>query len=107
MPSPAPLSHRRPTPLREFLYGSPYYPEHWDAATRAADPALFRAAGWKVIRMAEFAWDILEPREGVFDFALFDDTIARMGAAGIRTILCTPTATPPRWLTRDHPDVLR
>ncbi len=107
MSASAPLSHRRPTPLREFLYGSPYYPEHWDAATRAGDPALFRAAGWNVIRMAEFAWDVLEPREGVFDFSLFDETIARMGAVGIRTILCTPTATPPRWLTRDHPEVLR
>lgn len=104
---PAPLSHLRPTPFREFLYGSPYYPEHWDAAIRAGDPALFRAAGWNVVRMAEFAWDILEPREGVFDFSLFDETIARMGAAGIRTILCTPTAAPPRWLTRDHPEVLR
>lgn len=103
----APLSHLRTTPLREFLYGSPYYPEHWDAGVRAGDPALFRAAGWNVIRMAEFAWDVIEPREGVFDFALFDETIARMGEAGIRTVLCTPTATPPRWLTRDHPEVLR
>lgn len=104
---PAPLSHLRPTPLREFLYGSAYYPEHWDADVRAADPALFRAAGWNVVRMGEFAWNILEPREGVFDFTLFDETIARMGDAGIRTILCTPTAAPPRWLTRDHPEVLR
>lgn len=103
----APLSHLRPTPFREFLYGSPYYPEHWDSAVRATDPALFRAAGWNVIRMAEFAWDILEPSEGVFDFTLFDETITRMGAVGIRTILCTPTAAPPRWLTRDHPEVLR
>ncbi len=106
-PATAPLSHLRSTPLRDFLYGSPYYPEHWDADIRAGDPALFRAAGWNVVRLAEFAWDILEAREGVFDFALFDDTIARMGAVGIRSILCTPTATPPRWLTRDHPEVLR
>lgn len=102
-----PLSHLRPTPLREFLYGSPYYPDHWDAATRARDPDRFRAAGWNVIRMGEFAWDIFERSEGAFDFALFDETIVRFGAVGIRTILCTPTATPPRWLTRDHPEVLR
>lgn len=106
MPIPA-RSHRQPTALAEFLYGSPYYPEHWDAATRAGDPALLRAAGWNVVRMAEFAWDKMEPREGVYDFALFDETIERMAAVGIRTILCTPTATPPRWLTRDYPEVLR
>ncbi len=91
----------------QFLYGSSYYPEHWDAIIRAGDPELFRAAGWNVVRMGEFAWDLMEPREGVFEFALFDETIERMAAAGIGTILCTPTAAPPRWLTRDHPDVLR
>lgn len=101
------LSHLRPTNLREFLYGVPYYPEHWDAATREGDPALFAGAGWNVVRMAEFAWDLMEPREGVFDFSLFDETIERLGAVGIRTILCTPTAAPPRWLTKGDPAVLR
>ena len=100
-------SHRQATPLPTFLYGSPYYPEHWDAAVRAGDPALFRAAGWNVIRMAEFAWDVIEPEEGRYDFTLFDETIARMGAAGIATIMCTPTATPPHWLTLKHPEILR
>ena len=100
-------SHRQATSLSEFLYGSPYYPEHWDAAVRAGDPTLFRAAGWNVVRMAEFAWDVLEPEEGRYDFALFDETIERMAAVGIRTILCTPTATPPHWLTLKYPEVLR
>lgn len=102
-----PLHHQRPTPLPEFLYGSAYYPEHWDEATRQTDPALFKAANWNVIRMGEFAWDRLEPNEGVYDFSLFDETIDRFGAVGIRTILCTPTATPPRWLTLRYPEVLR
>ena len=104
MPS---LSHLRPVPLKEFLHGVPYYPEHWPESVRAGDAALFKAASWNVVRMGEFAWDLLEPAPGRFDFALFDETIARLGAAGIRTILCTPTAAPPRWLTRDHPEVLR
>lgn len=103
----APLTHTRPTRLRSFLYGSPYYPEHWEESIRAGDPALFQAAGWNVIRMGEFAWDRLEPEEGRFDFALFDQTIARFAAAGIDTIFCTPTAAPPRWLTRRNPEVLR
>lgn len=99
--------HHQPTPLKTFLYGSAYYPEHWEEEIRAKDPELLRAAGWNVIRMAEFAWDRLEPREGIFDFELFDETIARMAAVGIKSILCTPTATPPRWLTYEHPEVLR
>lgn len=101
------LSHKNPTNLKTFYYGAPYYPEHWDAATREKDPEWMAEAGFNVVRMAEFAWDLMEPREGEFNFALFDETIARLGEKGIVTILCTPTATPPRWLTRAHPDVLR
>lgn len=101
------LSHARPLPLDRFLFGACYYPEHWDAATRADDADRMRAAGFNVVRMAEFAWDLVEPAEGEFDFALFDETIAHLGKHGIDTILCTPTATPPRWLTTRHPEILR
>ncbi len=104
---PARRSHKRPAPLATFPFGAPYYPEHWDAATRAGDPERMAAAGFNLVRMAEFAWDRMEPAEGQFDFALFDDTIEQMGRHGIRTMLCTPTATPPAWLSHRHPDILR
>ncbi|MBC2605040.1 beta-galactosidase [Pelagicoccus albus] len=101
------LSHLRHTNLNTFYYGSPYYPEHWDEEVRVKDPELLAAAGWNVIRMAEFAWDRIEPKYGEFDFSLFDETIERFGEVGIKTILCTPTATPPIWLTEAHPEILR
>lgn len=107
MSLPARPSHKHPSSLREFPYGAPYYPEHWDEATRALDPERMAAAGFNMVRMAEFAWDRMEPEEGRFDFALFDETIERLGRVGIRTMLCTPTATPPAWLTLAHPDILR
>ncbi len=100
-------SHRRTTVLREFLFGSAYYPEHWDAATRAEDASRMKAAGWNVVRMGEFAWALMEPEPGRFDFSLFDETIDRLGKEGIRTIFCTPTATPPRWLTLKYPEIMR
>lgn len=101
------LSHRRPLNLKTFLFGAPYYPEHWDADTRKNDPERMAAAGFNVVRMAEFAWDLMEPREGEYDFSVFDEAIERLGEKGIKTILCTPTATPPRWLTAKHPDIVR
>ncbi len=103
----APGSHRRPTSLDRFWFGVCYYPEHWDAATRARDAERMRAAGIQLVRLAEFAWDLMEPSEGRFDFSLFDETIERLASVGIETLLCTPTAAPPRWLTAAHPDVLR
>lgn len=107
MPESPLLTHLRPTPLKRFLFGSAYYPEHWDADVRAGDPKLFADAGWNVVRMGEFAWNLFEPEEGTFDFSLFDETIEQFAAVGIKTIFCTPTAAPPRWLTFHYPEVLR
>lgn len=101
------LRRRRPAPLKNYLFGCPYYPEHWSEAERANDPAWMAEAGINVVRLAEFAWDLMEPRRGEFHFALFQETIRRLGEHGIETILCTPTATPPSWLTRDKEKWMR
>ncbi len=100
-------SHLRTSTFTDFLWGAAYYPEHGELATLDLDAGRMREAGMNTVRMAEFAWDLMEPEEGRFDFALFDEAIARLGAKGIRTILCTPTAAPPRWLTLKHPEILR
>lgn len=106
-----PNSNRTPDqttmPLERFPYGVAYYPEHWPETVCAGDPELFRNAGFNTVRMGEFAWDIMEPAPGEFDFDLFDITIERLAKAGINTIFCTPTAAPPRWLTLRHPECLR
>lgn len=100
--------HLRPVmPDRGFRYGVAYYPEHWSPAERRRDVARMHAAGVQVVRMGEFAWDVWEPRRGEFDFRLFDETIAAFARVGIRVFLSTPTASPPRWLTRAHPEILR
>jgi len=101
------LSHKRPANFDRYWYGCTYYPEHWDEATIQSDPKLMREAGMNVVRMAEFAWAGMEPEEGNYDFSLFDKAIEELGKEGISTILCTPTATPPRWLTVKHPEILR
>lgn len=99
--------HQRPTRLKRLLFGVCYYPEHWTEQDRRDDAKRMRDAGVNVVRMAEFAWDRIEPVRGKFDFSLFDATIAELGQAGIDTILCTPTAAPPRWLTEGRDDWLR
>jgi len=99
--------HQRPSPLTKLLFGAPHYPEHSTAEEMKEDGARMAAAGVNVVRMAEFAWDLMEPRRGEFDFLIFDQAIADLGGHGVDTILCTPTATPPRWLTVDHEDWMR
>jgi beta-galactosidase len=100
-------SHLRPTTLPRFYYGAAYYPEHWDKAMRINDVEGMHKAAFNCVRMGEFAWSLFEPRPGEFEFSLFDETIQRLGEAAIATILATPTATPPRWLTVLHPEILR
>jgi beta-galactosidase len=105
--SPAPLSVWRTLNLDDFLLGVPHYPEHVDESYWRHDAERMRDAGFNTVRMGEFAWHIWEPYEGKFDFDLFDRAIDILAECGIKTILCTPTATPPRWLTMNYPEVLR
>jgi len=99
--------HQRPSDLKKFLFGTAYYPEHWSDSERERDPQLMAEACINVVRMAEFAWGLIEPRPGEYDFSLFDETVERLAEQGIQTILCTPTAAPPIRLTIAHPDWLR
>ncbi len=89
-----------------FLFGVAYYPEHWPESYWERDAKLMSAAGVNAVRMGEFAWYLMEPAEGEYDFTLFDRAIAVLAKHGIKTILGTPTAAPPKWLTSRYPEVL-
>ncbi|MER8425443.1 beta-galactosidase [Mesorhizobium sp. M1403] len=101
------LSVWRTIQTDRFLVGAPHYPEHVDESYWDNDARRMAEAGFNVARLGEFAWHIFEPREGTFDFDLFDRAIEGLARHGVNTILCTPTATPPRWLTAKHPEILR
>lgn len=102
-----PISVWRPIDTDTFLVGTPHYPEHVAESYWDGDAERMAVAGFNTVRMAEFAWHLMEPREDVYDFDLFDRAIEGLARHGIKTIMCTPTATPPRWLTQNYPEVLR
>jgi len=83
-----------------------YYPEHWDESLWDDDFRRMRELGFSVVRMAEFAWTIMEPEEGVYQFDLFERALDAAHRHGLKVILGTPTATPPVWLTTRYPEVL-
>lgn len=70
------------------------------------DAALMEEAGFNVTRMAEFAWVKLEPREGEFDFSWLDRAVETLGRHGVKTILCTPTPTMPKWVYDKYPEAV-
>lgn len=90
-----------------FYFGVDYYPEHWPEERWPEDARLMAEAGFNVVRLAEFAWSKLEPRQGEYDFAWLDRAIAILSERGIRAILGTPTASPPPWLMSRHPEAFR
>ncbi|WP_306046794.1 beta-galactosidase [Nioella sp. MMSF_3534] len=86
--------------------GTCYYPEHWPEAQWAEDTARMAELGLTWIRIGEFAWSRLEPTPGDLRFDWLDRAIETLGAAGLKVVLGTPTATPPRWMLDKHPDML-
>ena len=83
-----------------------YYPEHWPRSMWAEDARRMHAMGIRVVRIAEFAWSRIEPEPGRFDWAWLDEAVETLHAAGLGVVMCTPTATPPKWLHDRMPDMV-
>jgi beta-galactosidase len=86
--------------------GVDYYPEHWPRERWDTDARMMQEAGFNVVRLAEFAWVMMEPEEGRFTFDWLDDALGVLGAHGVSAILCTPTAVMPAWVARKYPETL-
>ncbi|MEK4854297.1 beta-galactosidase [Paenibacillus sp. FSL H7-0756] len=91
---------------QKLYYGAAWYPELWGEAERQQDLRLMQETGINLVRMGEFIWSLLEPEEGSIDVRPFAEHILQLHDHGIDTVMCTPTATPPIWLTHGHPERL-
>ncbi len=91
---------------RLMTIGVYYYPEAWPESQWARDMANIKKLNMEFVHMGEFAWYFMEPREGQYQFDWLQKNVDLAAAQGLKVVLCTPSATPPVWLTRDHPEVL-
>jgi beta-galactosidase len=99
-----------------MYFGVDYYPEHWVFPCGGSaenpegqwiqDAQLMRRAGINVVRLGEFCWGLYEREDGKFDFSWLKRVMDVMGEHGIQVVLGTPTAAPPIWLARKHPEIL-
>jgi len=92
----------------DLEFGVDWYPEQWDESRWRCDAERIAGYGFTCVRLMEFAWSIVEPEPGRFDFSLFDRAVSLLAEAGLDAIIGTPTATPPQWLSglpvfRIHP----
>jgi beta-galactosidase len=83
-----------------------YYPEHWPVGRWEDDARRMAEIGIVYVRIGEFAWSRLEPSPGALTFDWLGEAMDVLGRHGLKVILGTPTATPPRWIVDKHPDML-
>lgn len=86
--------------------GCCYYPEHWPREQWEVDAQLMKDSGLSWVRIGEFCWSRIEPKPGLFEWQWLDDAIDVLGQAGLKVVMGTPTATPPRWMLTKWPDML-
>jgi beta-galactosidase len=90
-----------------MIFGADYYPEQWTASDWEEDIKIMKELGLKQVRMAEFAWALMEPKPGRFDFRFFQTMMDLFHKHGMGVILGTPTATFPPWLAKKYPGILQ
>lgn len=86
--------------------GVDYYPEQWPIDMLEQDIARMKQSNINCIRIAEFAWHLMEPEENQFNFSFFKKVLDTAHKYGLKVMLGTPTATLPIWLVNKYPDVL-
>ena len=82
--------------------GAAFYPDQQPRGTWVQYIDLMVEGGMSFARVAEFAWDKLEPCEGKYDFGWLDDALEMLDQKGIKAIMCTPGAAPPVWLCEKY-----
>src|SRR5262245_28147358 len=109
------FSQRQPR-HNTMYFGVDYHPEQWvypyggtaekPESAWERDVEMMAAAGVNVVRMGEFIWGLCEREEGKYDFAWLKRIMDLLAKSGIQVVLATPTAAPPIWLSKKHPEIL-
>lgn len=99
-----------------MFFGVDYYPEQWvfpyagtadnPEGAWERDAELMFKAGINVVRIGEFSWGLCEPEEDRYDFLWLRRVMDIMAEHDIKVVLGTPTAAPPIWLAKKHPEIL-
>ena len=87
-----------------MFFGVDYYPEQWvfPFAGTADNPE----GAWEHDAELMTTAGINEPKEGQYDFLWLRRVMDIMEQHDIKVVLGTPTAAPPIWLAKKHPEIL-
>lgn len=89
----------------QILLGVDYYPDQTPEALWEEDCRMMADMGFTNVRIAEFAWALMEPAEGKYEFGWLNRAVKTLRKHNISVILGTPSAAPPPWLPMKYPDI--
>ena len=92
-----------------FLHGGDYNPDQWFETPEIWDDdiRMMKLAHCNTVSLGIFAWSLLEPEEGRYNFGWLDTVMDKLAAAGITVVLATPSGARPPWMAQKYPEVLR
>ncbi len=92
-----------------IVHGGDYNPDQWINTPEIwdEDMCLMKLAHVNSATINIFAWSLIEPEEGVYNFGWLDTMMDKLHKNGIDVILATPSGARPPWLAQKYPEVLR
>jgi beta-galactosidase len=94
-----------PSGTGQILLGVDYYPDQTPESLWEEDARMMAEVGFTNVRIAEFAWALMEPSEGKFEFGWLTRAVKTLHKHNIGVILGTPSAAPPSWLPTKYPEI--
>ncbi len=95
--------------FNHFIHGADYNPEQWLRYPEILkeDIRLMKEANMNSATVGIFSWAHLEPQEGVYNFDWLEEIINNLYENGIYTVLSTPSAAKPLWMSEKYEEVRR
>ena len=92
-----------------IIHGGDYNPDQWIETPEIwdEDMRLMKLAHVNSATVGIFAWSLMEPEEGRYDFDWLETVLDKMHANGVSAVLATPSGARPPWLAQKYPEVLR
>ena len=91
--------------MNALLFACAYYAEHETETDWRRDAKRMQELGLDAIRVGEFCWSRMQRSDGTLTLDWLERLVDLFGSYGIRTILCTPSATPPAWVMDRYPEL--
>ncbi|MDQ8181676.1 beta-galactosidase [Pelagicoccus sp. SDUM812005] len=90
----------------KIIFGCDYNPEQWPETIWQEDMRLMQRCGVNLVSVGIFSWAKLQPSADTWNFDWLDRVMDLLAEHEIFACLATATASPPAWLTKQHPEIL-